>query len=73
MLRVLGAAKSDEKSQKFHDRETLNIGDANRDSEIAEREHHLLEVKQYILKWSKQDIEKSHEASDEERPLRSLL
>ena len=51
----------------------LKIGDANRDSEIAEREHHLLEVKQYILKWSKQDIEKSHEASDEERPLRSLL
>ena len=75
VLRVLGAAKSDEKSQKFHDRETikLNIGGANRDSEITELEHHLLELKQYILKWSKQDIEKSHEVSDDEHPPRSLL
>lgn len=42
-------------------------------SEIAELEHllevqhHLLELKQYILKWSKQDIEKSHKHSAEER------
>ena len=35
--------------------------------EITELEHHLSELKQYILKWSKQDIEKSHKDSDEER------
>ena len=40
--------------------------------EITELEH-LLELKQYILKWSKQDIEKSHKDSDEERPPRRLL
>jgi hypothetical protein len=45
----------------------LNIGDAKRDSEITELEQHLLELKQYILKWSKQDIPKSHKDSDEER------
>jgi len=62
---VLCAAKSDEKSQKFHDRErplNLNIGDSKRDLEITELEHHLQELKQYILKWSKQDMEKSQKA-----------
>jgi hypothetical protein len=43
------------------------------DSEITEVEQYLLELKQYILKWSKQDIEISHKDSAEERPLRSLL
>ena len=44
------------------------------ESEIAELEqhllelqHHLLELKHIILRWSKQDIEKSHKASAEER------
>jgi hypothetical protein len=32
-----------------------------------------LELKQYILMWSKQDIEKSQKDRDEERPPRSLL
>jgi hypothetical protein len=36
-------------------------------SEIAELEHHLLELKHIILRWSKQDIEKSHKDSHEER------
>ena len=52
----------------------LNIGDATRDSEITELEqyllelqHHLLELKHIILRWSKQDIEKSHKDSAEER------
>jgi hypothetical protein len=50
----------------------LKIGGANRDSEITELEH-LLELEQNILKWSKQDIQKSQKDSDEELPPRSLL
>ena len=51
----------------------LNIGDSKRDLEITELEHHLQELKQYILKWSKQDMEKSQKDRVEERPPRSLL
>ena len=42
--------------------------DFDADSEITELEQHLWELKQYILKWSTQDIEKSQKDSDEERP-----